>query len=257
LKALIKTWLPVGITDFIGNLRANQRERQLGSLSVGQAFDQVYRTSMWKRGNSTSGPGSEGPLAQRYITVVLDYASRHGLRTVVDAGCGDFTVGSILAPHFERYTAFDASQHIIETNRQRYAHLTDQNVTFTVADMTSEVFPEADLILIRQVFQHLTNAQIERALENLEASKWRRALVTEEVFDPSGNSSPNVDLPSHTFRTRVAQGSGVFLDKLPFVRKTTPIAVIDDAAVEPGRSSSLLICELNSERVIARAATSL
>jgi SAM-dependent methyltransferase len=260
LKALIKEILPAGVTQRISNLRGRRLEQYLGRLSIQEAFDEVYKRDFWKRGDSRSGPGSEGLTARRYVELVLEYASKHSLRTVVDAGCGDFSVGSRLSTIFERYIALDVSPRIIEINKQRYADLATKNVTFGVADLTSTTFPEADLILIRQVLQHLTNAQIEQILKNLEASKWRRTLITEEVFDPHNNPTPNLDLPSHTFGTRVAHGSGVYVDKLPFNRPAKPIAIIQDTAVRGGLQSALLIFELSREtayeqRAFARAAS--
>jgi SAM-dependent methyltransferase len=247
LKSLIKKIFPAALTHRISRLRGRRMERQLGQLSVQEAFDEVYRKKIWKRGASVSGPGSEGLPAERYVELVLEYASTHALRTVVDAGCGDFSVGSRLARIFERYTAFDVSPHIIETNKQRYADLIRQNVTFSVADMTSTTFPQADLILIRQVLQHLTNAQIELILKNLEGSNWRRALITEEIYDPTHNSTPNLDLPSHSCGTRVALGSGVFVDKDPFNRQAKQIAIIDDVTVGGKPHGSLVVFELNRD----------
>jgi Methyltransferase domain len=244
LRPLIKKILPRKVTHSIGNLLVHRRERLLGQLSIREAFDEVYRRGMWKQGSASSGLGSEGWMADGYIELVLDYASKHKLRTVADAGCGDFSVGSRLARHFERYTAFDVSPLIIKRNEQRYADLAQNNVTFAVADMTSTVFPRADLILIRQVLQHLTNSQIERILQNLEASEWRRVLITEDVHDPRGNKLPNIDLPSHTVRTRVSLGSGVFVDKEPFSRQATRIAIIDRGAVSEGVQAGLLVFEL-------------
>lgn len=177
--------------------------------------------------DSLSGVGSEGVLADRYIHLVLGYAEQHRLGAVVDGGCGDFSVGSRLAPSFERYIALDVSPHIIGINQKRFAGLTSQGrVSFAVADMTATTFPPTDLILIRQVLQHLTNAQIERILVNLEASQWRRVLISESVCDPENGQRPNIDLPSHSVRSRGSLGSGVFIDREPFSRRARRLTTI-------------------------------
>jgi hypothetical protein len=250
LKSVAKQLLPRGVTQTIGNFLVHQRERRLSRLSLQEAFDEVYRKNMWRQGDSSSGVGSEGVLADRYIELVLKYASENGLRTAVDAGCGDFSVGSRLAPHFGRYTAFDLSPFVIENNKRHFATLT-RNVTFHVGDMTSTMFPSGDLILIRQVLQHLTNAQIEQILKNLEASEWRRALITEDVHDPENNQTPNLDLPSHTVRTRVSMNSGVFLDKDPFNRDAKRLAVLygcNGVGNKPFPKDGLLVFELTNKR---------
>ena len=244
LKSLIKRLLPAKVSYGIGNLIVHHRERRLSQLSLPEAFNEVYAKNMWKQGGARSGLGSEGAYADRYVTLVLEYAAKHRLRTVVDGGCGDFSVGSRLAPSFDRYMALDVSPLIIDINKSRYADLTKLHVSFAVADMTSTTFPTADLILIRQVLQHLPNAKIEQILGNLEASNWRRALITEDVHDPGNNEVPNLDLPSHTVRTRVSLGSGVFIDKAPFSRSAKRLAHIEGTEASAGPKSGLLVFEL-------------
>jgi hypothetical protein len=243
LRSWIKKCLPPSVKNGIGNLLVHRREQRLSQLSLPDAFDEVYARNMWKQGGTRSGVGSEGVLADRYIELVLQYAAKYELRTVVDGGCGDFSVGSRLAPSFDQYMALDVSPLIIDINKRRYAALAGQNVSFGVADMTATAFPRADLILIRQVLQHLPNERIEQILGNLETSDWRRALITEEVYDPGSNEVPNLDLPSHTVRTRVSLGSGVFIDKEPFKRPARRIAHIEN--VQPG--PPLLVFELNRD----------
>jgi Methyltransferase domain len=250
IKTVIKSILPGKVKTRIGNLIVNRRERRLSQLPLQEAFDEVYRKNMWKQGNSPSGVGSEGLWAERYAKLVLAYADKYNIRTVVDGGCGDFSIGSRLAPSFDRYTALDVSPRIIKRNKERYAGLyPNQQLSFAVADMTMTTFPSADLILIRQVLQHLTNAQIERILHNLEMSTWRRALIVEEVHEPRNNQMPNVDLPSHTVRTRVGLGSGVFIDKNPFNRSAKRLAVIDESSSGERPGSGLIIFELSKDTV--------
>jgi hypothetical protein len=237
------------VNESIGNILVQRRERRLGQLAISEAFDEVYRKGMWKQGASHSGLGSEGLLADRYAAFVIDYASRNGIRRVVDGGCGDFSIGSRLAPNFDEYLAFDVSPRIIEINKARYADLcASGRVTFEFLDMTSATFPPTELILIRQVLQHLTNAQIQKILKNIEASKWRRVLITEHVSNPENNQTPNLDLVSHTVRTRVALGSGVFIDKPPFNAAANRIAILSgDPLGDGGPPDKLLVYELKRE----------
>jgi len=246
---MIKRILPPQAKDAIERLLVHRRERRLSQLSIQDAFDEIYRKGMWKQGHADSGVGSDGPLADRYIEIVLNYANANKVRSVVDAGCGDFEVGSRLAAHFERYVALDVSPVIIQANRERYADLIRGHVSFGVADLTSTILPAADLILIRQVLQHLTNAQIQRILRNLESSDWRRVLITEEVYDPRNNQRPNLDLPSHTIRTRVSLGSGVFVDKEPFSLPAKRIAYVEGTATSERPDSGLVVFELVREDV--------
>src|ERR1700693_3852455 len=101
LRPLIKRLLPAKMNESIGNILVQRRERRLSQLAIGDAFDEGYRKGMWKQGASHSGLGSEGSLADRYVDFVIDYAFRNRIRKVVDGGCGDFSIGSRLAPNFD------------------------------------------------------------------------------------------------------------------------------------------------------------
>jgi len=256
-RSLLRKTLPERLKNRLGRLMVERRERYLGRLPLNQAFDEVYKRGMWNQGESLSGVGSEGFQAERYVALVRDYAARYQLRTVLDGGCGDFSVGSRLASSFDRYTAIDVSPRIIAIDQSRYGGSEWQHVSFSVADLTEAPFPAADLVLIRQVLQHLTNSQIEKVLLNLEASKWRRVLITEDVHDPMHNTTPNLDLPSHSVRTRRFMGSGVFVDRPPFSREANRVAIIysgedgrppsDDAEQ---RSGGLLVLELSRDAAV-------
>lgn len=243
-KGTVKMLLPQPVSKRIGNILMQRRQRQLSQMNIQEAFDEIYKKGMWKQGGTLSGVGSEGSLADQYIQFVLEYAEKNGLRTVVDGGCGDFSVGSRLAPKFEWYRAFDISPYIIETNKKRFAEFAARHhVTFEVADMIKQSLPTCDLVLIRQVLQHLTNSQIEQILANLESSAWHRVLITEEVHDPDNNQNPNLDLQSHSVGNRVALGSGVFIDREPFCRRANRVAVIRKDCV-PTSGSALLVFEI-------------
>jgi hypothetical protein len=252
LKSVVRKCLPISIVERIAAMRQERREQRLSQLTVEQAFDEVYRKRLWQRGSSASGPGSEGYLADRYVELIREYAAQHDLRTAVDGGCGDFEVGSRIAPIFERYTALDVSPRIIGINQRRYNELTKRNVTFAVADMMAGPLPPADLILIRQVLQHLSNAQIVKILGNVESSIWRRVLVTEEVPHQESSSVPNLDLSSHSAGTRVALGSGVYIDQEPFAMPAKRIASIEGAAGSGQPAATLLVFEISRDPEITQ-----
>jgi hypothetical protein len=86
----------------------------------------------------------------------------------------------------------------------------------------SDELPEADLCLVRQVLQHLSNAEILHIVPKL--SKYRYAIVTEHVYVGRG-LRPNVDKP-HGPGTRIPRRSGVFLECPPFRSNTTTLLEI-------------------------------
>src|SRR5262249_6315737 len=72
--------------------------------------------------------------------------------------------------------------------------------------------PDADLCLIRQVMQHLSNREISRLLKK--TRKYAYVIVAEHQSEI--DVTPNIDI-QHGHATRVdLHGSGVYLDKPPF-----------------------------------------
>jgi hypothetical protein len=134
---------------------------------------------------------------------------RH-ISSVVDLGCGDFRVGSqVLTPGL-RYHGIDIVSKVVEHNARAYGSAL---VTFSCLDAISTDLPAADLCLVREVFQHLSNAEIAKVLER--CRKFPYVVVTERVASADRFGTANVDI-SHGPNTRADIGSGVVLDAPPF-----------------------------------------
>jgi SAM-dependent methyltransferase len=189
-------------------------------LSVSELFAEIYRSRAWgsrQDARFCSGDGSmREDVVGPYCHQVEAFIRANDIRTIVDLGCGDFTVGSRLLDPLRDYTAIDIVPELLEENRRRYAGMP---VTFLYRDIVSGELPEADLCLVRQVLQHLSNAEILHIVPKL--LKYRYAIVTEHVYVGRG-LRPNVDKP-HGPGTRIPRRSGVFLECPPFRSNTTTL----------------------------------
>jgi hypothetical protein len=113
----------------------------------------------------------------------------------------------------------DVVPDLIAYNRSRFG---GPQVEFRCANLIDDELPDGDLCMIRQVLQHLTNAEILSVLAK--CAKYRDVLVTEEVFTKRG-SRPNLEI-THGPDNRASDKSGVFLHLPPFGFKTTTILEI-------------------------------
>jgi SAM-dependent methyltransferase len=242
----IAAWLPRPVAEPLARLRMKLRARRLSRLPIEQAFDEIYRKRMWQQGESLSGVGSEGQWADAYVEWMRGFIAEHDVRTVADLGCGDFLVGSRIAPLVGEYRALDISPTVIGLNRKAYAHL--KNVRFEVANLIETAIPDADLILVRQVFQHLSNAQIEAALANIERARFRWLVVSEDIAAPGRMEQPNADLASHSMDTRVSRNSGIVLSEPPFSRHATIAGTIHG---DGGSGGSVLAIQVIERRAAA------
>ncbi|MDE3114819.1 MAG: methyltransferase domain-containing protein [Pseudomonadota bacterium] len=129
---------------------------------------------------------------------------------MVDLGCGDFRVGRLIAPHVERYAGVDVVPELIDHNAKQCAM---PNVAFHCLDITRDALPPGELCLVREVFQHLSNAQIRSALTGMR--QYRYCIVTEAQSANLAGFRPNRDRPAGT-SARSFFGSGIRLDLPPF-----------------------------------------
>lgn len=208
----LKAVVPDPVVRRIERARLRGLRRRFGRLSRAEAFAAIYREGRWSRreeGGFCSGSGSAGLIADRYSRVIEEYAKAHQIDSVVDLGCGDFRIGSRLAALSLRYCGVDIVPELVEHNRRRYE---SESVTFECLDIIEDPLPAADLCLVRQVLQHLSNDEIKALLPRL--AKYPHVVVTEHV--PSEVVQfPNLDKP-HGPDTRLPDRSGVFVALPPF-----------------------------------------
>ena len=185
--------------------------RTYKDLTIAETFQRIYRTKMWggDDGPFFSGLGSRGSAAKQYCDFVIQFIRDRQVQNVVDLGCGDFAVGATIVHATEiSYTGIDVVPELIEYHKMS---ANDPRVKFQCADITLDHLPGADLCLVRQVLQHLSNAEIVRVLGNLRNYKY--TLISEDV--PVRPRSFNRDKP-HGPDIRGYYGSGVWVDRPPF-----------------------------------------
>jgi SAM-dependent methyltransferase len=216
--------MPPGVMRVWRRKQLQRIRRDNAGRNVAEIFAEIYRNNRWggARGRYHSGSGSSGEHAQVYAQAVTAFIKSHDIHRVVDLGCGDFRVGAQLATSDILYTGVDIVPDLVRKNRARFA---SERVRFECLNIIEEELPEADLCLIRQVLQHLSNQQISRVLTNVE--KYRYVLVTEHYPASAALRHKNIDKPCGE-DVRVYDGSAVFLDAPPFNRQVSrPVLDVD------------------------------
>jgi hypothetical protein len=121
-------------------------------------------------------------------------------------GCGDFNIGRKLLKHCCSYIGIDIVPSLISRNKRVFP-----GVRFKCLDISQEELPKADVVIIRQVLQHLSNAEIERILKKLNGYKY--IILTEHL--PIGVYEANKDKVA-SMGIRLKKMSGVDIVKAPF-----------------------------------------
>ncbi|MCH2449035.1 MAG: class I SAM-dependent methyltransferase [Gracilimonas sp.] len=166
-----------------------------------EAMEQVYEMNLWGHNNSDfySGAGSHhSEYVEPYIDVLTSFFRSFETPLVVcDLGCGDFNVGKALVRHTQKYVAVDIVKELIQRNKERFK---EENLEFHCLDIASDDLPSGDCAILRQVLQHLSNAEVQSIIRKLIYYKY--VIVTEHI--PEGDFKPNEDIIS---------GQGIRLNK--------------------------------------------
>jgi SAM-dependent methyltransferase len=214
-----------------GAIRTRNRGR-----GVSEIFAEIYEHNRWggQHGSFHSGSGSTSEHAQQYSRVINSFVKTHGVRRLIDLGCGDFRVGGLLIETGVEYTGVDILESLVRNNRKLYG---SESVHFECLDIIEDELPDGDLCLIRQVLQHLSNQQILKVLRN--TAKFPYVIVTEHYPAPQVVRTRNSDKPCGE-DVRIYDGSGVFLDAPPFnCRVSGPLLEVDAGVYLMHRGESI------------------
>jgi SAM-dependent methyltransferase len=214
LKEALKLGLPLPLLQRLRRFRSRGHYRRYASLGDGQIFAYIYRQGLWGRDPAQpfrSGTGSLPEFSQPFEDFAVRLIEAAAASSIVDLGCGDFQVSRRILERLVRpvrYLGLEVVAALVEHNRAAFG---SESVRFAIAPAEGE-YPEADVMIIRQVLQHNSNANIARILAKARRS-CRYLLIAEHV--PERPRAANLDIRTG-HETRLGFGSGVFVDRPPF-----------------------------------------
>jgi hypothetical protein len=211
---MVRQFVPEAVLEQRRRLRQRALERDFAGKSLQEAFSAIYRRGLWGQTGDDgfySGRGShDAAVVDDYVQAVAAFIAELPARPdAVDLGCGDFNVGRRLRPLCAGYVACDIVPELVERNRACFA-----DTEFRCVDIVRDALPAGDIAFVRQVLQHLSNAQITGVLGKLAAYRW--VVITEHLPDSPGFVA-NIDKPAgHQIRLDRQPPSGVVPTLPPF-----------------------------------------
>lgn len=183
--------------------------------SVEQVFTEIYQKNYWGKTDGAkyfSGTGTHDLNTSKYIDTLKVFIQKNNIESVFEIGCGDFSImKQVLEETKVNYTGTDVVADLILHLQKNYRN--NQWNFLHLDAIKKKEFPDADLCIIRQVLQHLTNVQIIQILEK--TKKFKYVIITEHV--PVHPKVLNGDKSLGGYiRLQNAKASGVFLDAPPF-----------------------------------------
>jgi hypothetical protein len=156
------------------------------------AFTDIYNKGAWGKnefGAGSSGGGSLFENATEYILFLQKFLNRFSIHSVVDMGCGDWGISKHIDWEGISYSGYDVVKHIINRNQDLFS---SPSIRFIHADAIQTNLPLADLLICKDVMQHLPNDDIFSLLSQIH--KFKHCLITNDV-NPLTLTSKNHPLP--------------------------------------------------------------
>lgn len=149
-----------------------------------EPFSDVYRSNAWNGVESLSGPGSGSIPTEHLRTVLVNICETLGVRTVIDAACGD----GYWMPDLPGYVGVDITPEAI-----RLARLRHPDRTYIVGNIATMKLPRASLVIIRDAIQHLSLADGLAVLASIRRSRSRYLLASTYVGGRNVNIETGAD----------------------------------------------------------------
>ena len=171
-------------------------------MSNKEVFSKIYKEGLWQGG---SGDGSKIENVREYVDVLQKYIDKPEIKTVIDLGCGDWQFSKFLDLSSVLYLGVDVVDSVIDSNIDLYSA---SNIDFISRDIITYELPQVDLIICKDVLQHLSNRDVISVLiKIIKSSKF--ALITND-FNPESTS--NIDIENGDYRYLDLTLSPFFLD---------------------------------------------
>jgi SAM-dependent methyltransferase len=127
--------------------------KQLTALERKAEFESIYSNGVWGKG---SGNGSSPEATKSYVQFLENFMSSNNIKSVVDAGCGDWQFSQYIDWSSIDYLGLDTVESVIMANKK----FETNQVKFRLFDLVEEEFPPADLLILKDVLQHLSTKSV-------------------------------------------------------------------------------------------------
>lgn len=145
----------------IAQQRFAARRAEFRDLNLGERFRHIHDINLWGADTSVSGVGSELAATAAVRERLPALLRELGVRSMLDAPCGDHRWMSSLDLPLDLYIGVDIVPEIIAQASARYA---GAGKRFLLADMTRDPLPHCELILSRDCLVHFSFTTLAEAI---------------------------------------------------------------------------------------------
>jgi len=196
-----------------------------GQSAEQKQFSDICRRNVLRGLESRSGSGSSLEQTAAVRAAIPALLKEFGVKTMIDAPCGDFFWMQHTELGVEQYLGIDIVQELIARGQKQFG---GKNRQFLCLNIIEDVLPAADLILCRDCLVHLSFSQARKALQNFQRSGARYVLTTtftgrdrnvdlvgKDIWRTLNLERPPFNLPKplRLIEERCTEGDGRYADK--------------------------------------------
>ena len=200
----------------VQGLSKRYRLGEIGAGYLGRSLVRQWRGLWGGRAEFYSGIGShDATIIRPYIDALNNLIQCNDVNSICDIGCGDFNIMKqvITANPMVSYTGIDVVCELVQHNQSIYGN---NKCSFVYGDVVDDDFsiPEAELVIVRQVLQHHSNANVKNILDKINKTGYKYLVITEEIYDKE-DVCYNIDkMPGKGIR--LYKKSGIYIEQPPF-----------------------------------------
>ncbi|KAL9647337.1 hypothetical protein ABK040_011702 [Willaertia magna] len=147
-------------------------------------FSSVYNEGMWNnklKHVPQSGIGSARSYTNSARHAIKTVVKAYGIKTFVDAPCGDVNWIQLLFPFFKEnqieYIGVDIVPELIAKHKVTFKDY-EGTVKFQEKDLAEQILPKGDLIFCRQALQHMNPGNVLKTIHNFCKSGAKYLMTT-------------------------------------------------------------------------------
>jgi hypothetical protein len=129
-----------------------------------EVFTEIYRRNIWGYQETVSGGSSTLHYTEQLRQTLPALIAELRIGTLLDAPCGDFNWMSDVELPVKHYIGCDIVPLIVQNARIRHGR---PGREFRTLDLCHDPLPDADLLLCRDCFIHLSEDMIFLAVDNI------------------------------------------------------------------------------------------
>jgi SAM-dependent methyltransferase len=164
-----------------------------------EVFDDIYRNAKWGTNTGSAGTSGFGSMLSTtlvYRTFLQQFMKDAQIKSVVDAGCGDWEFSQAMDWTGIDYKGYDIVGSVVDRDTKMFGK---PNIQFFKGDIVEDDLPPADLLISKDVLQHLPNADVLKFLTK-QVPKYKHVLLVNGTGNHS-LSARNVDIKLGEYRT--------------------------------------------------------